>query len=604
MSRAHIGLMALTLALAALPDAAYAFKFETVMVPMHDGVHLATDVFRPSLPGKYPTVLIRTTYGRDFVPDEAARILCDVLKFNLIAQDTRGRYDSEGVDDVFLSDGWGTNQDGFDTIEWIAGQRWSNAKVGIFGVSALGMTGYMAAGSYPPALKTMHIGIAPWVFYNTVYQGGAFRNALVVNWLADQDASYMVDLYKEHPVYDELWAQMDLRERAPGISMPIFHWGGYYDVFTEGPVDAFAQLHAQELAGITGTQKLLMGPWTHMDKGAFSTQQGELVYPTDSIVPMDFANPVTWFQVQLQGKPDRSSQPADWPVRFYVMGDVDRADSAGNHWEIAQNWPIASSSRNLYLQPGGGLSWTAPTQATGSVSYVYDPADPCPTIGGGELYLPAGPHDERPLLDRSDVVMFQTDVLYTPVKVVGKIHANLFVSSDAPDTDFAVRVVDVYPDGRAMLVTDSILKARYRNGVDSPVLLTDGVVAELDIPVGTTSIVFDEGHRIQVLISSSNYSRFEASRNTGDGVWGTDPAVPATNTIYFDSLHPSHLVLTEPLAGTTRPAPKTVAPSKALIAQAMSRSQKGLPLTAQQLKALEFEGGRLMMDMALQTLPR
>lgn len=604
MSRAHVGVLALSLALSALPQAAYAFKSETVMVPMRDGVHLATDVFHPSLPGKYPTVLIRTTYGRDFVPDEAARIICDLMKFALVVQDTRGRYDSEGTDDVFLSDGWGEHQDGYDTVEWVADQKWSNEKVGIFGVSALGMTGYMAAGSYPPSLKTMHIGIAPWVFYNTVYQGGVFRNALVVNWLADQDASYMVDLYKEHPVYDDLWAQMDLRQRGPGISIPIFHWGGYYDVFTEGPVDAFSQLHTQELAGITGPQKLLMGPWTHMDEGAFSTQQGELAYPTDSIIPMDFANPLTWFQVQLQGKRDNSNQAADWPVRFYVMGDVDNPASAGNHWEIAQNWPIASTSRNLYLQPGGGLSWTAPTGTTGSVSYVYDPMDPDPTIGGGELYLPAGPHDQSPLLSRSDVVMFQSDVLYTPVKNVGRIHANLFVSSDAPDTDFAVRVVDVYPDGRSMLVTDSILKARYRNSFSSPSMMTDGVVAELDIPVGTTSIVFDEGHRIQVIISSSNYSRFEASRNTGDGVWGTEAPVPATNTIYFDKTHPSHLVFTEPNAGTTKPAPKFAPPSRALVQQAMARFNKGLALSKAQQDAMTYEGGRLMMDMAMETLPR
>lgn len=588
----------MVLALTALPGSAYAFKAEkSVMVEMTDGVHLATDVFRPSIPGKYATVLIRTTYGKDFIPDEAARIICDGMNFALVVQDTRGRYESEGVDDVFMSDGWGENQDGYDTIEWIAEQKWSNQKVGIFGASALGVTGFMAAGAYPPALKTMHIGIAPWVFYNTVYQGGSFREALIVDWLEGQGSEYMVDLYKEHPMYDEIWAQLDMRTRAEGISIPMFHWGGFYDIFTEGPMDAFTEMHALELLGTAGTQQLLMGPWTHVDDGAFSTQQGELVYPKDSIVPMDFANPLEWFQIQLNGKTRTPAQPADWPVRFYVMGDVDNANAEGNHWEIAQTWPLPHQDKNLYLQPGGGLSWSAPTVSNASSAYTYDPQNPSPTIGGAELSLPAGPFDQRALLTRSDVLSFQTEPLFTPVKVVGTIRAQLYVSSDAPDTDFNVRITDVYPDGRAMLVNDSVLKARYRTGFSSPSLLSDGEVAFLDIPTGTTSIVFEEGHRIQVIITSSNHRRFAVARNTGDGVWGTDAAVPAVNRVYFDSSRPSRLVLPEPEAGATRPAPRWSAPARSLISQAMANLKAGKRLSPKETLALEYEGGRLMMQL-------
>lgn len=586
-------LLTMVLALSTLPGSALAYKSSIAEpVAMRDSVHLATDVYWPSKPGKYPTILIRTPYGTDFIDPSVARILCDRMKFAAVVQDTRGRYESEGTDDVFMSDGWGEHQDGYDTLEWISQQSWSDGQVGIFGASALAITGYLAAGTYHPALKAIHNGIAPWNFYNTVYQGGSFRNALLVDWLEGQDAAYMLDLYEEHPLYDDVWSMLDLRTREERISIPMFHWGGWYDVFTEGPLEAFADLYENTLSGTAGQQWLMMGPWTHMDDGAFSPVQGELTYPNDSIVPWDFANPIDYFKVQLQGKKDTPAQPTDWPVRFYVMGDVDNAQSEGNHWEIAQGWPLPTTARSLYLRDGSTLSFSAPTLSNQFKTYVADPANPVPTIGGGELSLPAGPHDQRPNATRSDVLTFTTDALVTPVKIAGMVKAKLYVASSAQDTDFNVRLIDVYPDGRAMLVTDGVLKARYRTGITTPTLLTPGQPVELTVSVGSTAIVFDEGHRIQVQISSSNYRRFEISRNTGDGVWGTAAPVVATNTVYFDAARPSQLILPEPQVGVTKPAPKRALPSRRLIQTALVKLERGLPLSAEEDDALALEAGQ------------
>ncbi len=581
-----------------VPASAQAFEFETVMVEMRDGIHLATDVFRPSQPGQYPTILIRTTYGRDMIPDLAAEKICDKLKFALVCQDTRGRYDSEGVDDVFLSDGWGDRQDGYDTVQWVVEQSWSDGKVGLFGASALGITSFLAMGSLHPAIQAAHVGIAPWIFYDVVYQDGCYRDGLVTDWLEDQDALYMLDTYEEHPTYDDLWASLDMRTRADLIDVPVYLWGGWYDVFTGGPLEARVDLDDPKVSD-DAPQRLLMGPWTHTEMGAIGPVQGELVYPIDSVIPLYDANPISWFQRFLKGQP-RSTFDEGWPVRFYLMGDVDDPHSAGNRWLIARTWPIPARDRLLYLDYTGGLTWTADTTTHPPRTFVYDPSDPSPTIGGGELTLDQGPYDQRPLLERPDVLVFETQVLDEPVTVVGKVTATLFVASDAPDTDFTIRLADVYPDGRAMLVTDGIAKIRYRNSFEEPDFLSPGEIVPLQVDVGSTAIAFDRGHRIMVLVSSSNARRFIPSKNNADDIWGDEPAQVATNAVYMDRIYPSFLVLPEPEPGETKQLETTDwRPSPGQVDRVERRSARGLPLSSGDMDVVAYEAGRMLMETML-----
>ena len=563
---------------------------------MRDGVKLETRVYLPDGGGVLPTILIRSPYGNALTP-EITDPICDGFGFALVSQDTRGRYESEGVDDVFQSDGWGENQDGYDTIDWIINQQWSDGNVGMIGASALGITTYLAAGALHPALKAAHVGIAPWIFYNVVYQGGAYRTGLVDDWLEGQDAEYMIDTYHEHPTYDELWQGLDMRSKEDYITIPIFHYGGWYDVFTSGPLDAFSALQNGGAYGYTLDQRLIMGPWTHVDEGAWSVNQGELTYPTNSLLPLTDLDPIGWFEVWLKGA--ERSWPQDYPVRIYVMGDVDNPRSGANHWEEAREWPIPSEPMRLYFKDTLELE---PYPADGlydPIEWIHDPANPSPTIGGGELSLPAGPRDQRALADRSDLVVFETDPLDTPVKAVGDVKAHLFVSSDAEDTDFTVRLVDVYPDGRAMLVTDGILKARYREGTTSAAYLDPEEVYELSVDVGNTAISFGVGHKIQVIVGSSNAPRFEPTKNLAGDLWTDAAGVPALNKLYVDDQHASYLELPIPKAGTLRfvPAPNRISPT--LVRQARAALKSHRPLSDAQRDALRVDaGGALMKYLA------
>jgi len=580
-----------------LAATAHGVEFETLAIPMRDGTHLATNVFRPSAAGRYPTILIRTSYGKDFVPIEVAAVLSDALGYGLVVQDVRGRYDSEGVDDVFLSDGWGENQDGYDTIEWITGQEWSDERVGLFGVSALGITAYLAMGTYHPAIKAAHVGLAPWVFYDVVYQDGAFREGLVVDWLEDQGAEYMLDTYREHPLYDDFWASLDLRTRA-GIAVPTYHWGGWYDCFASGPLNAFAQLAAD--GEPRSPQRLLVGPWTHLDMGPLSRRQGELTYPAGSRLPWVEANPLAWFRRFL--KNDRATlADDDWPVTLYLMGDVDHPRGPGNRWVRARDWPVPSQPRLFHLTGEGGLTAAPPAAAV--EAYLADPADPSPTIGGAELSLPAGPRDQTPLFTRDDVLAFQSEVLTDPLTLVGRPTAVVYLSSDRPDTDITVRLADVYPDGRVMLVSDGIAKGRYLEDPLAENFLTPGEVVPFRVELGPAAIVFAAGHRIQVLVSSSNAPRFVPSKNNDDPIWGDQPPLVAANSIYLGGDTPSQLILPEPLNGALAAAgDRDQAPREADVRRARERFQRGEPLSRAERDALTAFAGEGLLRATLERI--
>lgn len=582
----------------ATPSLASAVEFETVMIEMRDGTQLATDVFYPSEGGPVPTLMVRTPYGRDFVPLDVAEVICDQMGYAIVTQDTRGRGDSQGVDDVFLSDGWGDNQDGFDTIEWNVNQPWSDGSVGMLGASAFGITAYLAAGSFHPALKAVHIGIAPTEFYEqAVYQGGVFREALVVDWLNGQDSSHMLELYEDHPQYDDTWASLDLRTRWSGMTPAITHWGGFYDIFAEGPLAGFAALQKGGPDGMAGPQKLVMGPWTHVDLGAWARKQGELQYPSNSLLPIGELAPFAFFDRFLKdegrGGADR---PDPFPVRYYLMGDVDNAQSPANQWHRAKEWPLPATDVKLYLKESGALEKVAPQIPQTPLTFASDPANPLPTIGGRELSLPAGPRDQSPLLERDDVLVFETDVLDEALTVVGNIQANLWVSSSAEDTDISVRLMDVYPDGRAMLVTDGMLKARYRNGFTGSQFLTPGDIVMMTVDVGSTALMFEPGHKLQIIISSTNHNRFKIGHNTTAGIWDDITPVSVANTIYVDDVFASHLVLPVPHANVIERAEMKADPSPAARQNALKRAQEKRPLTAKQYEALRFHADTLLME--------
>jgi putative CocE/NonD family hydrolase len=225
------------------------------------------------------------------------------------------------------------------------------------------------------------------------------------------------------------------------------------------------------------------------------------------------------------------------------MGDPTDPKAPGNYWRHADDWPPPSRVTPFYFHPAGTLVQGKPPEGNDARTYAYDPKDPVPNIGGQELGVPLGPMDQRRVEKRPDVLLFTTDELKEPIEVTGRIAARLFISSDCPDTDFTVKLCDVYPDGRSMLVTDGILRARYHKSFEEESFLVPGQVYELNVDLWSTSLVFNKGHRIRAAVSSSNSPRFEANPNTGRAFRADKETRVAKNTLHLSLKYPSRIVL-------------------------------------------------------------
>jgi predicted acyl esterase len=512
-------------------------KKSTVMIPMDDGVKLATDIYLPT--GSNPphgSILIRTPYNKNFL-----YLIGNNWAQNgwpTIIQDMRGRFASEGEDEVFRT----CHIDGPDTIEWVINQSWSNQKVATFGGSASGNTQYYIAGANPPGLACQFIQVAtPNLHKHGIFQGGQFRYQLVYKWLENQGSLHVLPELLENENYTlDVWTNVSLEDNWQDINVPAVHIGGWYDCFCQGTVDGFLGYQYQGGEGAQGKSKLIMGPWTH--GGAKSTQQGELNYPENCIDT--FSANLFWDMVK-QYTMNQSGSYDDWPsVYYYVMGDVNDSNAPGNEWRSADDWPLAYEETNWYFHENQVLSIDSPSEYD-SLTYTYDPTDPVPTVGGQNLNLPPGPYDQTAVENRSDVLVFTSDVLTDTYEATGPIKAKLFISSNCPDTDFTVKITDVYPDGRSMLITDGILRARNRNGVDHWDFLENDEIYEVEVDLWSTSYIWNTGHRIRVSVSSSNFPRFLNNPNTVDPIAQNTTYNIAENTLYIDSEHPSCIILPE-----------------------------------------------------------
>jgi predicted acyl esterase len=499
------------------------------MVPMRDGTKLATDV----------VILMRTPYGRAGGHGDA-QWLCQ-RGYVMVSQDIRGRGQSEGHHAIiFHNGGWSKRRDGHDTLLWIASQDWCSGKVATMGGSAVGITQNMLAPGAPDVLKGQVVIVAFSNMYSqAAYQGGAWRKSLLEGWLTLTGmADVNLKTVREHPNYDELWAELNPEAQAHRVNAPGVFIGGWYDIFLQGTINSFVTIHNHGGPNARGRCRLIIGPVAH---GDFN----ELKYPPNSqMAPA--ADQSRLFDYWLKGKNNGAEN--DKAVHYYVMGDPTDEDAPGNFWREADNWPPPAEATAFYFHPDRRLVRGTPPDGTETVSYRYDPNDPVPTVGGQNLLLPKGPMDQRKVESRPDVLLFTTDVLAEPVEVTGRIHAKLYVSSDCPDTDFTVKLTDVYPDGRSMLVTDGILRARFRDSFEQPEPLRPGHIYELTVDLWSTSLVFNKGHRIRVAVSSSNAPRFGPNPNTG----ATDTPRVATNTLHLSEEKSSHILLPIYRAGPSR----------------------------------------------------
>lgn len=511
----------------------------TVQVPMRDGMLLPTDLYLPYEGAKdLPCILIRSPAGRrqmtaiNYVP---------LAKHGYVVaiQSTRSSMDAAGKTLPYRSDGWNTHQDGYDTVEWLAKYPLTNGRVGTLGFSAQGITQLLMAPSAPPSLQCQYIGAAaPTLRDHAIFPNGKLLKHQVEMWLAYYAGDTGVfSFVANQQFYDEFWEEFDSLKIVEKVKAPAIFLGGWYDIFIQGTLDAFAERQKRGGEGAKGKQKLVVGPWTHFWPDI--SKIGDFEIPEGAKQPPIDVSPLRWFNHYLKDMPnDMQKIP---PVIYYVMGPFDGSPSCGNVWRFADEWPVPAIETPFYLTMEGFLASKSPTEEDSEKQFIHDPLNFVPTIGGHNLFIDSGPMDQSPIESRDDVVVFSSSPLTEDLEVTGRIKAKLFVSSDCVDTDFVVRLTDVYPDGRSILITDGA----FRTGLLSlPTTARDPQQKhEIEVDLNSTSVAFAKGHRIRISVCGSNYPRYQLNLNVGLLGGLSQGNVKAHNKIHLGKDSPSRLLL-------------------------------------------------------------
>ncbi len=531
-----------------------------VRIPMRDGVTLSTNIYRPSEVGAFPVVLVRSPYGKGGADNRQA---LNFLKqgYAYVVQDCRGRFTSQGTWDPFLFE----TQDGKDCLVWITKQTWCNGKIAMSGGSYVGFTQWLAALNAPSSLKLIMPAVSPGDFYaDCAYRGGVFRlslcgvwganmsappgtNPFTVNWkealyalpLASfpEKAGWAVPYFSKWirtPERKGFWLKATVTGRYEKIKAATVGLSGWYDIFPEA---LFNNLNGMLKQG--GYHKVIMGPWAH---GINRQKVGARDFGPQARINMGK------LQFSLLDHFLKGGERPDYaPVRIFVMGK--------NMWRDEEGWPLARAEQVKYFFRSSGDAGTTfngrldTVQETGeaavSDTFTYDPEDPTPTTGGGNLFplYGIGPMDQSKVEKRSDVLVYTTGPLKEDLEVTGPVTVVLYASTTARDTDFTAKLVDVFPNGQAYNLCDGIIRARFRNGPHNPALIEPGTIHRYTIDAGITSNVFLKGHAIRIEISSSNFPRFARNLNTGGVIADEKQPVKAGQTVYHSKQHPTHVLL-------------------------------------------------------------
>ena len=553
-------------------------------VEMRDGTVLRADIYRTDPAGSRPVLLIRNPYGEPMV--RAAPVLPALdAGFAVVVQDCRGTGLSDGEFVTFENEA----ADGADTIEWCARQPWCDGTVAMYGPSYLGMAQFAAASLAPAALRALASAVTPADYHwGLAYRQGAFQLGQALGWhllksaqalgyaaaagmdvsaetrsllalMADPAAGYahlpLRDMpaisgilpswrtWLDHEERDAYWDAVSYRDTRDRVAAPALHVGGWFDLFLGGTLGNFTTLsrHAATKRARRG-QRLIVGPWSHADR---SGTCGELHFGAlASEMAIGLEQLTIGFLRRAVGP--GSSDPDGPRVRLFVMGD--------NAWRDEDDWPLERTQwSHWYLHPHGSLSPSEPGEFAPPSHYVHDPADPVPTVGGANLlaggsggvaWMP-GPRDQRDSEGRPDVLCFISEMLAADLEMTGPVRVTLHAATSAADTDFTAKLVDVWPDGRALSVTDGIVRARYRSGDGLSRPITPGEVYRYTIDLVATSQVFKAGHRLRVDVASSNFPCYDRNPGNGAPAGTATPAdfVIAEQTVFHDAGRPSYITL-------------------------------------------------------------
>ncbi|PHN02389.1 CocE/NonD family hydrolase [Flavilitoribacter nigricans] len=582
---------------------------KNVMIPAPDGVRLATDIYFPAENGKpvqegLAVLLQRTPYGKTSERFQEAIRLFAARGYIVAIQDLRGRYDSEGI---FTKYNPLEASDGAATVEWLSKLPAGNGKVAMWGTSYGAHTQADASKLDPKGLSAMvlNMGGMTNAWDHAVRQGGAFELGRELTWAFRQIPAEIDDPVVEahfkketiedwyaawpfrrglnplsiapnfedyileeltHADYDDYW-------KATGINwieyydqtadVPMVHIGGWYDIFLRGTIQNFMELRKRQ----TAPKFLIIGPWTH--SGNERTYAGDVDFgPESAISDFQTSYQVDWFDYFFKDK--KADRLPKAPVQLFVMGTGDGSKNEagrlnhGGYWLETDTWPLENAlETTYYFHAEGSLNGTPPAAENAHTTYTFDPANPVPTLGGSvSARVKDGAFNQRerpdfagskppylPLKSRADVVVFQTDPLPEDMQVIGPINIKLYCSSTGVDTDFTVKLVDVYPpsehfpEGFEMNLTDGIARMSYRNGRTTRDLIEPNEIYEVDIHPFPTANVFKKGHRIRVDISSSNFPRWDVNPNTGEPLGQNRRMLKVDNTIYHSPQFPSHITL-------------------------------------------------------------
>lgn len=583
---------------------------QKVMMPMRDGLRLATDIYRPKTDKPVPVVFSRTPYNFNTWRDgektsrTANRALQWVKKgYAYVVQNERGRYFSEGEWDILGV----PLTDGYDAFSWMKDQDWCNGRIGTIGCSSTAEWQMAVAALDHPA----HFAMVPQAFGAGVgrvgdyyeqgnwYRGGA-QQMLFTSWLygvehdkfkpripagATQEdlirISRFYDLAPENPrvdmkealshlpvtdilkningkseIYDKMilrkpndkdWYKGGLYHDDMGFGVPSFWFCSWYDVSISPNLALFNHVRNNiEEKEVAENQYLVIAPTLHCGytRATENTIVGER---SVGDARLNYDEQITaWFDLWLKGEKNDFKEKTP-RVQYYTMGS--------NEWQAADEWPPAAAEMTtFYLNSGGEanslygdgvLSAEIPSKKSPSDNFSYDPMNPVMSYGGNVCCtgnaIRGGALDQQQMETRNDILVYTSEPLEEGVEVTGFIETTLFVSSDAKDTDFTIKLIDVYPDGRAYNLDETIQRARFREGYDKEVFMEDGEVYELNMTPMSTSNYFEKGHSIRIEISSSNFPRFTRNLNTGGNNFDESESVIANNTIHHSAKYPSQV---------------------------------------------------------------
>ena len=555
---------------------------KNVMIEMKDGIKLATDLYIPQIENEtsFPALINRTPYNKDNM--EASKEVKAFVKagYVVVIQDVRGRYHSEGNFVPYEYEIF----DGLELFKWVIQQSWCNGHFGTFGGSYNGGTQYLPATKNPEGLAAM----IPVVTFDDLYNGSAYNDGAKVlhdlRWtvvsiipdimerarkageevkveppevynclekipLASDEAVKIYGKYylnwMKHSTFDDYWKKMSIKEHYNNIMVPTLNISGWYDIFVPSTLNNYMGMKEKGGSEIARANAyLIMGPWSHIN---FSGKMNEFDFGSEaSEDAIDLLGiQIAWYDFWLKNKPIKYL--LNKHVKIFVMGE--------NKWREEDDWPLPNTNYISYYFHSEGnaniknglLSIEKPAEEN-SDKFTFDPLNPVPTVGG-QVILPGegaiGPRDQTKVEERDDVLVYETDILKDDITIIGPLTTKLFISSDCKDTDFTAKLTDVDENNVSKLLSDGILRMRYRNSLEKTELIEPGKIYEININVGATANTFLKGHKIRVSISSCNFPRFNRNSNSGGDIMFEEVSSyqKANNVVLHDSSHPSCIIL-------------------------------------------------------------